>query len=184
MNLPQYFTRKRTAQGYTLIELLVVLMIIGVLASIALASYTSIIRKVSCIARQGDLPGLCWPEPKKSGWCWVASKDCFFPRPGRRPDNVYSQPNGYKGVKGFYINLTNADSSATVRYKAYLCSKKGISIEGSQPLEGSITESDYLDARNNYIEFSQRVCGFEFFLIQKSRSNGNRIDFDMNFAVD
>jgi prepilin-type N-terminal cleavage/methylation domain-containing protein len=176
--------RKTTTQGFTLLELLVVLCIIGILSTIALASYLSIIRKVSCIAREGDLPGLCWPESKKWGGCWVASPDCFFPRPGARSGDVYSQPRGYKEVKGFYVNLTTPNSAATLTYKAYPCSDSGSVLSDSKYIESSIAGSEYLDTRSNYISFPKGICGFEIYLIQKLRTDGNRIYFDMNFAVD
>ncbi len=179
----QRSAKKDTEQGVTLIELLVVLSIVGILSAIAIPTYFSIVKKASCIAGKVDLPGQCWPEPKKPGSCWVTSTDCFFPRPGRRPGDVYSWTEGSKGVGGFYVNLTSANSAATVHYKAYLCSTGALAIEEKKLIASSLTDSDYLDTKINYIEFPDGVCGFEFFLVHKSRADEKRIEFVMNFNI-
>ncbi|MBD2038240.1 hypothetical protein H6F76_25130 [Leptolyngbya sp. FACHB-321] len=171
------------AEGYTLPETLSVLFVISILSIISIPSYFSMVRKVSCISGKMDLPGLCWSEAQKPGSCWVASNDCFFPRPGRRPGDVYSKPDDSKEVSGFYVILTSPNSTATVRYKAYLCSGATLGAEGSKLIGSSLTDSDYLDKKSNYVSFPQGVCGFEFYLIQKSRSTGARIEFITNFSI-
>ncbi|MBD1902057.1 prepilin-type N-terminal cleavage/methylation domain-containing protein [Trichocoleus sp. DQ-A3] len=173
----QRSAKKDSEQGFTLIELLVALCLAGILSAIAIPTYFTIVKKAFCM----DSSGLCWPEPKKPGSCWVTSMDCFFPRLGRRPGNVYRQPESFKRVDGFYVNLTNPNSSATVYYKAYLCSTGALAIEDKKLIVSSFTDMDYLDNKINYIKFSDSVCGFEFFLINKSRYDGNRIEFVMNF---
>ncbi len=180
----QCSAKKDNEQGVTLIELLVALFIMGILSAIAIPTYFSVVKKASCIAGKVDLPGLCWSEPKKPGSCWVTSVDCFFPRPGRRPGDVYSRPEGSKGVGGFYVNLTSSNSVATVHYKAYYCSTGALAIEEKKPIVSSLTDSEYLDTKINYIKLPDGVCGFEFFLVHKSRADGKRIEFVMNFNMD
>jgi len=183
MRLIAHIPIDQTNLGYTLAELLTILLVIGILATIAIPSYLSLTQKAACIVGQKDISGLCWPERPKPGSCNVASKDCSFPRPGVRPSDVYRAPKATKGIGGFYISVVSPNSSAVVHYKTYSCAGKTLIGKGSRPIESSLTDDVYLDTRINYIPFSPGTCSFEFSVLNKAISAGDRIHFMMNFNV-